>query len=68
VIHCDPNKTEIETAITKLLSSDFQVRLKQTQSPFGVGGASEKIVEILKDWRVNNLLQKEFYDYGVDRP
>jgi GDP/UDP-N,N'-diacetylbacillosamine 2-epimerase (hydrolysing) len=68
VIHCDPNKTEIETAITKLLSSDFQVRLKQTISPFGVGGASEKIVEILKDWRVNNLLQKEFYDYGVDRP
>ncbi len=68
VIHCDPNKTEIETAITKLLSSDFQVRLKQTVSPFGVGGASEKIVEILKDWRVNNLLQKEFYDYGVDRP
>ena len=64
VISCEPNRIDIQGAITKLLSSDFQSTVKSSNSPFGISGACEKIVKVIKSTPKKNLLIKVFYDHG----
>ena len=63
VISCEPNRIEIQSAITKLLSNDFQSVIKNTVSPFGAGKACEKVIEIIKSMSIEDLLTKVFYDH-----
>lgn len=62
VIDCEPNKNSISEAFTKLYSKEFQETLKTTINPYGDGYASKKIVEILKNVDLKNILKKSFYD------
>ena len=62
VIQSDPDKYKIEIAIRRMLSHDFRSVVKNTQSPFGIGGSSEKIVQIIKQKANKNLVQKNFYN------
>jgi GDP/UDP-N,N'-diacetylbacillosamine 2-epimerase (hydrolysing) len=63
VISCEPNRIEIQYAITKLLSNDFHSAIKNTVSPFGAGKACEKVIEVIKSISVEDLLIKVFYDH-----
>ena len=58
----EPLKNEIGNAIQKLNSPEFQDRLTTTKSPYGFGGASEAIVEILERTSLDGILKKKFYD------
>ena len=62
VISCDPTHESISTAIREAFSEEFQSRLKNVKNPYGEGGASEKIVKILKDFDYSDILKKKFYD------
>ena len=62
VINCEPNARSISLALTKLYDSEFQSRLSQTVNPYGQGGASEKVVEIIKRYEIKNLPKKVFYN------
>ena len=62
VIDCEPNKNSIVKAFAKLYSKEFQETLKTTINPYGDGYASKKIVEILKNVDLKNILKKSFYD------
>lgn len=62
VISCQPNKDEIKRAINKAFSKDFQQVLKTVANPYGEGGASAKIVALLKETDFSQLLKKKFYD------
>ena len=62
VIDCTPNKKSITKAIEKLYSNDFQADLKDIQNPYGVGNATEKIMNILKTNYLPKVLKKEFFD------
>lgn len=62
VINCEPKKEAILQAIEKGLSKDFQSDLKEIVNPYGEGGASEKIVNILEKTPLNNLIKKSFND------
>jgi GDP/UDP-N,N'-diacetylbacillosamine 2-epimerase (hydrolysing) len=62
VIDCEPVKTDIQNAIQRLYSSQFQDTLANVINPYGEGGASEKIVRILEQQSIENLLMKHFYD------
>jgi GDP/UDP-N,N'-diacetylbacillosamine 2-epimerase (hydrolysing) len=64
VISCEPNRVEIESAITKLLSDNFQNNIKNTQSSFGTAHTFEKIIEVIKLMPTEDLLIKVFYDHG----
>lgn len=68
VINCKPNKDDIERAIKIALSKEFKEEVKNTINPYGDGNTSEKIVEIIKDFILNNKinLKKKFYDCGVN--
>ncbi len=55
-------KTLILKSFEKLYSKEFQETLKTTINPYGDGCASKKIVEILKNVDLKNILKKSFYD------
>ncbi|MDX4028614.1 UDP-N-acetylglucosamine 2-epimerase [Aliarcobacter skirrowii] len=62
VIDCEPNKDSILNSFEKLYSKKFQETLKTTINPYGNGCVSKKIVEILKNVNLENILKKSFYD------
>jgi GDP/UDP-N,N'-diacetylbacillosamine 2-epimerase (hydrolysing) len=62
VITCQPTEKEIRAAISKLYTHDFKSKLELTRNPYGEGGASKKIVRILQDLSLENIIQKRFYN------
>jgi GDP/UDP-N,N'-diacetylbacillosamine 2-epimerase (hydrolysing) len=62
VINCEPKQRNIINAFTKLYSIEFQETLKETKNPYGDGGASEKILKVLKSHSIKNIIKKSFYD------
>lgn len=62
VIDCIPDRNSIIAAIQQLYLPAFQTRLKTVRNPYGKGGASEKIVQVLKDYPLESILKKSFYD------
>ena len=62
VIDCNPKFSDINKAIRQALSVNFQKKLKFTKNPYGTGGASKKIINILEKSNFNNILKKKFYD------
>ena len=62
IINCKPNHKSISSAIDKLYSDHFQSTLKEVVNPYGVGGASEKVVEVIKKYPLENIVKKTFYN------
>ena len=62
VINCRPERSSIVKAIKKLDSKRFLVSLNKTVSPYGNGGASKKIVKIIKNLKSDGILKKQFFD------
>ena len=63
VISCEPNRIAIQEAITKLLSIEFLGKVQNVVSPFGIGGACNAIIEIIKTLPQENLSIKKFHNY-----
>jgi GDP/UDP-N,N'-diacetylbacillosamine 2-epimerase (hydrolysing) len=62
VINCEPTRQSIEAALVKLYSPDFQASLRNVRNPYGVGGASEKVIDAIKSFNVAGIAKKSFYD------
>lgn len=62
VIDCGPDCASIVAAIYTLYSPSFQASLENVHSPYGNGGASEKIIDVLKHFDIDNITKKSFYD------
>ena len=62
VIDCLPDRRDILVAIKKLYSPEFRASLSEVQNPYGEGGASEKILEVIKSISLDNLVKKVFFD------
>jgi len=62
VINCEPTRLSIAAALKILYSTDFQVSLSQVRNPYGEGGASEKIIAVIKSIALDDVLKKHFYD------
>lgn len=62
IIDCDTSEEGITKAFTELYSSFFQEQLKNVVNPYGTGGAAEKILSVLKEVDMNDLIIKRFYD------
>jgi GDP/UDP-N,N'-diacetylbacillosamine 2-epimerase (hydrolysing) len=62
VISCLPEKESIDQALRKLYSENFQNILNSVKNPYGDGGASKEIVNIIKDFDLDGILKKPFYD------
>lgn len=68
VIDCLPQRQAILDAINTLFTADFRQSLQTVVNPYGDGGASQKIVQVLQDHPLNCILKKSFYnlDPGVE--
>ena len=62
VINCSANRYNILSSIEMLYSEEFQKKLKVFENPYGLNGASRKIVEVLKSLPAQKFLQKRFYN------
>jgi len=60
VINCEFDKEEIKLAVKRACSGEFQEIAKKSKNPYGLGNASEQIVEVLKTIPLDDkLLRKE---------
>ena len=65
VIDCLPQRQAILDAINKLYTADFRHSLQTMVNPYGDGGASQKIVQVLRDENLDDILKKSFYDLNA---
>jgi GDP/UDP-N,N'-diacetylbacillosamine 2-epimerase (hydrolysing) len=62
VINCEPEAGSILIALNKLYSINFQMTLPNTVNPYGEGGASERVVNILRTIPLDGVIKKTFHD------
>ena len=65
VINCDPTASDIRAALEHLYSEEFQSSLKWVTNPYGDGGASAKVVNLLKCQSLDGIIKKSFYDLPI---
>lgn len=65
VINCEPDNGSIGAALQTLYSPEFQARLPGVCNPYGDGGASDKIVELVKSAELAGILKKRFFDQAA---
>ena len=62
VINCLPTQQDILRALKVFYSEEFQAVLPQVRNPYGEGGASAKVVKVIKYFPTDGLTKKTFYD------
>jgi GDP/UDP-N,N'-diacetylbacillosamine 2-epimerase (hydrolysing) len=62
VIHCSADREGIRLALRELYDPGFKAMLATIENPYGDGGASEKIAQIIADYPLHGLLRKKFFD------
>lgn len=62
VIDCLPKKENILMGLNQIYSAEFQEGLQVVENPYGNGGSSIKIKQILKEFDMSNIVKKSFYD------
>jgi GDP/UDP-N,N'-diacetylbacillosamine 2-epimerase (hydrolysing) len=62
IINTVAKVSDLEKALDYLYSAEFKSKLITCTSPYGEGGSSMKILEILREFRPNGNTQKLFYD------
>ena len=61
VINCEPEEEQIRGALVRLFSHDFTSSLAMTFNPYGEGGASDSVVNVLRDIHLHGIIQKTFH-------
>lgn len=62
VIDCASNYESVKHALNRLYEPEFRSSLLKTINPYGNGGASKKILEVLRAHSFENLIKKSFFD------
>lgn len=62
VINCAPERDDIRAALSRLYSPEFQSQLTKVKNPYGVPGASGRIVDIIASANLDGILKKRFVD------
>ena len=62
IIDSLPDKTSIKNAFKLLYSKDFQLIVEKSENPYGSGYASKKIVKIIKNFSLHNIIKKSFHN------
>lgn len=64
VIDCEPAAESILAAFKKIDTPEFQKILTETVNPYGEGDNTAKIVEILANFPLKDIIIKKFHDIG----
>jgi GDP/UDP-N,N'-diacetylbacillosamine 2-epimerase (hydrolysing) len=66
VIDCAPDRVSITAAINELYSPEFKAKAALATNPYGDGGASDRIVDIVRSIDLDGILKKDFHDLPID--
>lgn len=68
VINCEPITEDIDKAFNLASTEEFKNKAYNTINPYGDGNTSQKIVDVVKDFLLNDKidLKKKFYDCVVE--
>jgi GDP/UDP-N,N'-diacetylbacillosamine 2-epimerase (hydrolysing) len=64
VINCKAARMEIASALDKLYSPEFQTGLDRVKNPYGEGGASERVVNVLANCSLDGMIKKGFFAFA----
>ena len=62
VVHCGVSETEISEGLNRVLSDAFTKQAARTQNPYEKKNTALEIWKILKNYPLNGIVQKTFYD------
>ena len=62
VVDCLANKKDILKSFKRLYSKNFQDLLGNVNNPYDNGSSSKKIIRVLKNFKLKNILKKSFYN------
>ena len=62
IINSLPEKNAIINAIKELFSNEFNNKLKKIKNPYENGNTSNKIIEVIKQFKIDPSLVKSFHD------
>ncbi|RLA83858.1 MAG: UDP-N-acetylglucosamine 2-epimerase (hydrolyzing) [Epsilonproteobacteria bacterium] len=65
VLNCSEDKNAIIEVFKEAYSNKFKNILSSSTNPYGDGGASKKIKDILVDISLDDILKKSFYDIKI---
>jgi UDP-hydrolysing UDP-N-acetyl-D-glucosamine 2-epimerase len=65
VVDCEPTSEDVAAALERVLAPDFREQTQNVLPPYGRGGASAKIAEILLHFDFRRHMPKRFFDLGV---
>jgi GDP/UDP-N,N'-diacetylbacillosamine 2-epimerase (hydrolysing) len=65
VIDCAEESGAIAAAIQQALSPEFQSLAKNCETPYGRGGASKRMAQLLETLPLENVLMKKFHNLDV---
>lgn len=65
VIDCAPETHAIKTALEYVLAPSFRASIAGMKTPYGNGGASKAIAEVLSKHGLDGILKKRFHDLGA---
>jgi UDP-N-acetylglucosamine 2-epimerase (non-hydrolysing)/GDP/UDP-N,N'-diacetylbacillosamine 2-epimerase (hydrolysing) len=62
VVDCPEERPAVEAAIRRALTPEFREVARKASNPYGGGGASARIKDLLKGFPLEGILGKTFYD------
>lgn len=65
VINCEPTLQSMREALSTVFKPSFRSMLESATNLYGSGGASKKIVEVIKNHELSKLLKKSFFNLDV---
>ncbi len=66
VIDSEPTREAIVAALGRMFSPEVQSEARTVRNPYGDGGAAARIVEVLRQFPLDDILKKRFYDLPID--
>jgi GDP/UDP-N,N'-diacetylbacillosamine 2-epimerase (hydrolysing) len=65
VIDCKPNSNDVLKCLNFVFNESNQKKLKNIINPYGNGGATKKIISILKKVKFMKIIHKTFFDLKI---
>ncbi len=62
VINCPPIRDDIVQAIDRALSAEFKRTIENMENPYEKGNTANIIKEIVKNYNLEGIIKKTFYD------
>ncbi len=62
VLNCEATESAIKEGLNIILSNDFIAKAKQAQNPYEGANTTEEILNIIKTYSLDNIIEKHFYD------